>query len=677
MLCYHDQVMAETRVETAHEISNDRAGKLRDRGVTIRAILIGLVLIAINNYWITVIEVRWYALDGTCLPIFVTPIFILFVLALTNMGVRLVVPSISLRRGEMIVIYSMMVMGAAFAGHDLIQNLFGTIGHAYHGANDANRYHDLFFRYLPESWFLNDKTAAGKFALNGFYQGNVYPWTWAIMKVWVTPLALWGTFMIALVGVMMCMNVLIRKQWTEHEKLVFPLIQLPLEMTAPDSGHRLYASRLMWGGFAIAFSIGLINGLAMLYPSLPMLQGVKAYDLAPSLGNGPMQAMARGGNGLKMASYPFAIGLAYFIPLDLSFSCWFFYIARKLMQVAGEAFGLGGVGNNDFPYYDSQSSGAWLALGVIIVIGALPYLKAVWRQAWNERGSDADRAESRLYRRAIIGIVIGCAVLMALAMSMGMAGWAAALFFGIYFLIAITITRVRAELGTPHEIYFVNPQQIMVSLLGFNLIGPMNLTGIYSMYWFNRCVRSHPMPNQLESLKMAEGTAIKIVPLVLTLMLASVGGLLASYYSNLSVTYAGGAGAKCAVGFKAWVGRESFDRLSTALRDRPAVDTLRISYMAVGAAMVIALKMLRGSFAGWPFHPAGYALAVSYAMDYFWFAFIISWLAKLLIVRYGGMKLHNKAVPFFLGLILGDFCIGSIWAIVGPLIGQQTYKIFI
>ena len=102
-----------------------------------------------------------------------------------------------------------------------------------------------------------------------------------------------------------------------------------------------------------------------------------------------------------------------------------------------------------------------------------------------------------------------------------------------------------------------------------------------------------------------------------------------------------------------------------------------MTYMAVGAMVVIALKGFRGAFVAWPFHPAGYALAISYAMDYFWFAFFVSWLAKLLIVRYGGMKLHNTCVPFFLGLILGDFFIGSIWAIIGPLIQQQTYKVFI
>ena len=64
-------------------------------------------------------------------------------------------------------------------------------------------------------------------------------------------------------------------------------------------------------------------------------------------------------------------------------------------------------------------------------------------------------------------------------------------------------------------------------------------------------------------------------------------------------------------------------------------------------------------------------------MDYFWFAFLVAWLIKLMLVRYGGMRLHTTAAPFFLGLILGDYVTGSIWAIVGPVLHVSTYKIFI
>jgi hypothetical protein len=35
------------------------------------------------------------------------------------------------------------------------------------------------------------------------------------------------------------------------------------------------------------------------------------------------------------------------------------------------------------------------------------------------------------------------------------------------------------------------------------------------------------------------------------------------------------------------------------------------------------------------------------------------------IVRYGGLKLYRKVVPFFLGLILGDFLSGGVFNLIG------------
>ncbi len=38
---------------------------------------------------------------------------------------------------------------------------------------------------------------------------------------------------------------------------------------------------------------------------------------------------------------------------------------------------------------------------------------------------------------------------------------------------------------------------------------------------------------------------------------------------------------------------------------------------------------------------------------------------------------NRTAIPFFLGLILGDYTMGSLWAILGPVLGIPTYKIYI
>ena len=69
--------------------------------------------------------------------------------------------------------------------------------------------------------------------------------------------------------VMMCINTLVRKQWTDRERLTFPIVQLPLAMTEPKTS--LWRNKLFWMGFGIAFGIDVINGLSVYYPAIPQI----------------------------------------------------------------------------------------------------------------------------------------------------------------------------------------------------------------------------------------------------------------------------------------------------------------------------------------------------------------------------------------------------------------------
>ena len=89
----------------------------------------------------------------------------------------------------------------------------------------------------------------------------------------------WAILLFILMGMMLAMNIIIRRQWTENEKLVYPLIQLPLAMTAPDSDSKFYRNRMMWMGFGLAAAITTINGLHVLIPSVPYLDKIKLYEL--------------------------------------------------------------------------------------------------------------------------------------------------------------------------------------------------------------------------------------------------------------------------------------------------------------------------------------------------------------------------------------------------------------
>jgi len=249
-------------------------------------------------------------------------------------------------------------------------------------------------------------------------------------------------------------------------------------------------------------------------------------------------------------------------------------------------------------------------------------------------------------------------------------------FFGIFFLLSIAMARVRAEFGAPHEIYFVNPHDMLASIVGTRRMSPSNLTMMSMCYWFNRCNRNHPMPTHIEAFKMAESAKMGNSKLMIAIIIATLVGFLSSYWANLDITYRYG-GNSAAGGFKSWLGWEAFNRLQRWMVNPTLTDWTGVSVMGIGLISTFVMTFLRMRFFWWPLHPAGYALAISFAMDYFWFAFFISWLIKYIILKQGGMGTHRKATPFFLGLILGDYVIGSIWAIIGPVMGIVNYKIFI
>lgn len=635
------------------------------RNVTLRSVLIGLALMPINVYWVTVVEVRWYSLDGSCLPLFITPVFMLFCLAVLNLLLIRFAPRLAFSQPELLVIYLMVVISETLCGHDFVQNLFGVIGHPFRFATAENQWESLFLQYVPR-WL----TVSDEVALKGFYEGDEAFWHPRMYGPFLVPLLAWGGFLFALIFVMLCINVLVRKAWTEHEKLSYPLIVLPVELTRGQESARFFRNRLMWLGFGVAAAIDLVNGLHALWPQVPEIKYIKLYDMAQHWPNRPWNATG----WTPISMYPFAIGLAFFLPSDLSFSCWFFYVVAKLERVGGAI--LGWETAKGFPYLNEQAAGAWISLALVALIATRSHLSKVWDHV---RGypTDLDDAEEPVsYRVAVIGIVLGLATLAVFSSYAGMSMGTIIGFFAIFYLLSIAMTRVRAELGTPHEIYFVNPHRIMVQIAGADAFSIRDLTALSTTYWFNRCYRCHPMPFQLESFKMAEYADINRKWMARAMLIATLAAIVLSYWANLQVTMREGASARCG-GFKSWVGWETYNRLASWVRSPEPTDLKAISFMLVGSMIVFGLKSLRYRYTGLPFHPAGYALAISFAMDYFWFAFFVSWLIKTVIMRYWGQKAHRHGMWFFMGLVAGDYVCGSIWAIIGPAFGVRNYKIFI
>ncbi len=60
-----------------------------------------------------------------------------------------------------------------------------------------------------------------------------------------------------------------------------------------------------------------------------------------------------------------------------------------------------------------------------------------------------------------------------------------------------------------------------------------------------------------------------------------------------------------------------------------------------------------------------------------WFTLVIGSALKWGILRFGGLRALRKASPFFLGLILGEYAVGSCWNAVSVIIQKKMYVFWI
>ncbi len=91
---------------------------------------------------------------------------------------------------------------------------------------------------------------------------------------------------------------------------------------------------------------------------------------------------------------------------------------------------------------------------------------------------------------------------------------------------------------------------------------------------------------------------------------------------------------------------------------------------------MMALMTARRRFAWWPLHPIGLIVMGTWLMERVWFSFFLAWLIKGLLIKYGGFRLYTNAIPFFLGLILGQFAIAGLWVAVDFLTGMTDNWLF-
>jgi hypothetical protein len=628
-----------------------------DRGVSARAVVLGLLLMPAVVYWLIEMEVVRYTHPTLVHPLS-NVVFVLACLVAVNRLLRAFAPRVVFSRAEMLTVYVMLGVLSALCSHDMLEILLTILPYPYRFATPENEWRELFIPSLPKWLVVSEPRAVA-----AYYDGGSTLFRWDILGVWLGPLGWWLTFVMALFFVLLCINTFLRRQWVVHERLSYAIIQLPLEMTRTDGG--FFRSRAMWVGFGIAGLISVVNLLNSLYPQVPYIP-VKRQRMDTLLG-------IRTLGSIQSAFYPFAVGVSFLIPLDLLFSCWAFYWVYKAEIGLGQALGLSKIPG--YPFGDQQGFGAYMALLCFALWTARGHLQGALRGVFGQSGASDDADEAMPYRTAAVGFVLAMGYLLLFSVRAGMSPWVFPLFFGIYFALGTMIARMRAELGfLVHDLHNIEPQGILMDVFGTRRLGPRNLT-VFALYnFFNRAYRAHPAPAQLEAFKLAERSGAHARQFVWVILLSTfVGSVLtmgmvtAQYYVRGADT---GYHGPWALGF----GRDLYGQLERWLAFPTQPDGLGMGGMALGFLVSSGMMAVRARFLWWPLHPLGYAMANSWGMYNLWCPLFVAWFLKLLILRQGGLRMYRRAIPLFLGVALGDYVFGYTWSMASVVVNRTLYQ---
>ena len=125
------------------------------------------------------------------------------------------------------------------------------------------------------------------------------------------------------------------------------------------------------------------------------------------------------------------------------------------------------------------------------------------------------------------------------------------------------------------------------------------------------------------------------------------------------------------------VGLRLYKRWASRLLNLLGTDWVAIQEIGIGSGVILILSVMQRLYLFWPLHPLGYAICGgSYIMHFLWFSVFIGWLCKMMVIKSSGVTLYRRLSFFFLGLLLGQFVVGSTWTLLGIITQAEVYGFF-
>ncbi len=622
---------------------------------TPRAVLIGLALAVVvnlfsvaSNYLLGYVHLTFAHIDlALLIP------FFLGVLG-PNILVKAIRPSWGLRDRELLFVFVLGWIGFMVPTWGMSNYVVSVMASAEYYASPENQWRELFFPYLPDWLIVTNEQNANR---NYYWSlpGNA-PIPWA---AWIIPSFWWLSFFAGLLAVGICFVILMRRQWAEHERLSYPIAQVPVVLTETDdeAGAALPSimrNRLFITGAVITFSVMLWNTASYWtqWTSFPVdANAVVNIEFGRAFPAHPVR--------MNVLTFAFS----YFINVDILFSVWLFQIINTLEQGVLARLGVVAASGTAVPggLVAVQFIGGMIAFALWGFWIARRHLGMVWRHVRGRETNLRDEDEFVSYRAALVVGACGMAYVVWWLHAAGMSFPVIAVFLTLLFLFYFALCRVMAESGLVFLDLPINAHQFTVGMLGSASLSPRNLTvlGLGSAFARNWKTFTMIIPSHVARMRSVMGVSGRALFLWCTVAFA-LSAIAAIGFSAYSGYRLGGA----ANYYHNIAGDPGFYNLIvTWMQNSTTISGAEVFFLVAGMAMVTGMTIARYYFSWWPISPIGFVVAAGGPARNAFFPVFLAWLLKTILIRIGGVRLYQAVQPLMIGIMVG-YVLGSAVAIL-------------
>ncbi|NKB71366.1 MAG: hypothetical protein GKR89_30190 [Candidatus Latescibacteria bacterium] len=594
-------------------------------------------------------------------------ILFFFFILFGNTALGLLYRPLMLNRAELALVYIMWIVATAIPTWGFTSFLLPDITSLIYYATPENNWRELLLPYVPD-WIIphHDFQQIQHF-YEGAPQGTGIPW-----GLWMRPLAFWIPFALALHTAMICIMIIVRRQWIERERLVYPLVQVPLAMIRDGDGLSLikpfFRSPLMWTGFSLPAITQSLNGLNHYFPFIP--------GTSIASWSGFSIPLFRDTISLKISFSYQMLGFSYFINRDIAFGLWFFHLLNTAQQGIFNVLGfqeidpiLGAYSRYTGSIIVHQGFGALLVLVLFGLWTARGHLKEVFGKALGRR-PDVDDSDEILSYRAAVSLLAASLLFMGVWLwKSGLPAWITPIYLLLALILFIGITRVVAEGGLAFIFAPMVASDFVAAGFGTRALGPTGIVALAFTYVWASDILTFVMASCANGLKLVEETIHKGRRLVFwAILLAIVVTLGASIWAIIDLAYRYG-GINSDRFFFTWANSYPFNNAAERIAAPEGPHWANWGYTGIGAGVMGLLMLARQRFLWWPFHPLGFPISAAFGTMFF--SVFLAWAIKSIVLKYGGPRLYLRTRPFFLGLILGQFGTAGLWYFIDFLTGSS------